>query len=295
MGYALTAIADDAFANYYNCAGLVYLGSPTITASYLGYLCNLWLDAHYAYLAISYPVGNSGLGFDFTFFTPDEAEKRDSLGHYLGTERVWRIAPRISYARRLIDRLSLGVAWKYIHERYHGDPYWWGGWYDSRGVSWAFDFNVLYKPLENLSIGAVLHNIGPNIKYTMSGATDPLPRLTRVALAYVPSDNRYIKCTLCIEITKILVGMFADEDNTFWQNMKYELDAAWKGFGLELLCYRVFSLRGGYFYDFEGRRDGFTFGLGAQIKGFALDIGIDEVIFDFPTQNRTVSVSYRFN
>jgi hypothetical protein len=162
------------------------------------------------------------------------------------------------------------------------------------GQSWAFDFNVLYKAVHNISIGAVLHNIGPAIDYTESGATDPLPRLVRLGVAYVPVDNKYVKCAVSCEMTKILVGMFANEDNTFWQNLKYELDEAWKGIGLELLGYRIFSVRGGYFYDYEGRREGFTFGLGVRVKNLEFDIGIDENIFYFPAQNRTVSISYRF-
>ncbi|MGB7054659.1 MAG: hypothetical protein WBE28_05000, partial [bacterium] len=139
------------------------------------------------------------------------------------------------------------------------------------------------------------HNIGPDINYTESyKEADPLPRLGRLGVAYVPVDNKYIKCTLSCEITKILVGVFADEENTFWQNLKYEFREAWKGIGLELLCYGIVSARGGYFYDYEGSREGFTFGVGLSIKGFEFDVGIDEDIFDFPTQNRTVSLSYKF-
>lgn len=299
MAYAFTAISNDANANYYNSAGLVFLQSPSVTASYLGYLVDLWPNPHYAYCAISYPLVRSAWGFDIAFFTPQEVEKHDYQGVYLGTELVLRIAPKLCYARRFGDHFALGMAWKYVYLRYF--PQYPGrmpelGWPTNYGTgqSWAFDFNVLYKAVHNMSIGAVLHNIGPAIHYTESGATDPLPRLLRLGVAYVPLDNKHFECTVSCEITKILIGIFANEDNTFWQNLKYELDSAWKGIGIELLGYRIFSVRAGYFYDREGRREGFTFGLGVSINGLKFDIGIDEIIYDFPTQNRTVSLQYKF-
>ncbi|GAI51728.1 unnamed protein product, partial [marine sediment metagenome] len=46
--------------------------------------------------------------------------------------------------------------------------------------------------------------------------------------------------------------------------------------------------------DIEGARKGFTFGTGINIKNLELDIGIDEKIFDFPTENRKISLSYTF-
>lgn len=294
MAYAFTAISDDACANYYNGAGLAFLESPAITVSYLGYLTGLSPDQHYAYFGMSYPLVNSAWGFDFTFFTPGEVEKRNFEGIYIGTELVWHIAPKISYTRRVSDPVSLGIAWKFVYERYVWDPRWLA-WVTANGKSWAFDFSVLYRSLHNLSIGAVLHNIGPDINYTDDyPGTDPLPRLGGLGAAYVPVDDERFKCTLTCEITKILVGMFANEENSFWENLKYEFDEAWKAIGLELAFYGIFSLRAGYFYDYEGWREGITFGMGIAIESFALDIGIDENVYDYPTQNRTISLSYGF-
>jgi hypothetical protein len=298
MAYAFTAIADDAAANYYNSAGLAFSKTPSISASYLGYLTNLLPDdAHYLYLGMSYPLVNSAWGFDLTFVTLGEAERRDYQGHYLGTALVWRIAPKISYARRVIDLLSLGIAWKFIYERF----IWYPGfmpelsWSDTDAKSWAFDFSLQYRPINNLSIGAVAQNIGPDFTYELSGATDPLPRLTRLGIAFVPLDSKNIKCTISGELTKILVGLFADEDNTFWQNLKFEFDTAKKGIGLELVFFRMLSLRTGYVYESEECLQGFTFGGGIEYRNFRLDIGIDELVYDFTTQNRVVSLSYHFN
>ncbi|MGD8979682.1 MAG: PorV/PorQ family protein [candidate division WOR-3 bacterium] len=297
MAYALTAAADDAMANYYNGAGLAFSKTPSISTSYLGYLTALRPDMHYSYLGISYPMVSSAWGFDLTFITLGETETRDSLGQYTGTALVWRIAPKLSYAQRVIERLSLGISWKFIQHKFMWD---FGfmpelGWVNEDTRSWAFDFSLQYRPLQNLAIGAVVHNIGPDFKYESSGATDPLPRLTRLGIAYVPVDTKNIECTISCELSKLLVGLFRYENKTFWQNLKYEFDMARKAISLELMFYRMFSLCAGYVYDNTDCLQGFTFGGGIQYKNLRLDIGIDEIVYEFPTQNRVISLSYYFD
>lgn len=304
MAYANTAVCDDASANYYNGAGLAFLESPAITAQYCGYLSGLNPDMHYMYFAVGYPLLKSAWGFDFIYFTPGKHEVIGPTGVYLGESVVWRIAPKITYARRINERLACGLAWKFIYQKYAIYYWWWPGYYrqyqsdgldpGGTGSSWAFDFNALYKIMPNLSIGTVLHNIGPKIYYTDTGASDPLPWTYRLGLAYTPINNELIAITFSTELTKVLVGMFAIEENSFWENVKYEFEEAWKSFGLEMTFYRILSLRGGYFYDREGYREGFTFGGGVSIKGFEFSIGIDENLFEFPTENRKISLSYTF-
>jgi len=293
MAYAYTAVCDDAPANYYNAAGLAFFESPKITMNYCGYQPGLHSNMHHFYFACAYPLHKSSWGFDAIYFTPGKIAKVDEEGNYLGEVVVWRLALKINYARRLLDNFSLGIGVKFIKQQYGmWDP--WGWPLYETGSAWAFDFNFLYIILPNLSIGTVLHNIGSDIHYTDIGGSDPLPWLYRLGITYTPIENKYFSCSLSGEVTKVLVSMFAQEENSFWENLKYEIKEAWKGIGLELTCYKIVSLRGGYFHDEEGARKGFTFGGGINIKNFELDIGIDEKIFDFQTENRRVSLSYSF-
>ncbi len=297
MAYALSAAADDATANYYNGAGLAFSKAPSIGMSYLGYLTVLMPGMHYFHVGVSYPMVSSGWGFDMTFITLGETETRDSLGQYTGTALVWRIAPKLSYAHRVIESVSLGISWKFIYEQFMWD---FGilpelGWVNEDTKSWAFDFSLQYRPMSNLSFGAVVHNIGPDFKYESSGATDPLPKLTRLGIAYVPLHSEYIRCTISVELSKLLVGLFRHEDETCWQNLKYEFDTARKAISLELTFYGKLSLRTGYVYDDGECLQGFTFGGGIEYKNLRLDIGIDETVYDFPTQNRVISMIYHFN
>jgi hypothetical protein len=54
-------------------------------------------------------------------------------------------------------------------------------------------------------------------------------------------------------------------------------------------------MRTAYFYESAESLVGFTFGSGIEYRKFHADIGIDEKIYDFPTQNRMISLSYFFN
>ncbi len=298
MAYAFTGIADDASANYYNAAGLAFLESPSITATYFTYLTGLRPDMHYFYFGAAYPLVESAWGVDFVYYTLGRVEVRDEWGTYLGERLVWRIAPKISYARMLSSKIALGVSWKFIKQQYALWSPWdidvLGSYSDGTGSSWAFDFSLLYKILPNFRFGTVLHNMGPKLKYTASASSDPLPWLYRLGCSYQPIDNRYVSVTISGELTKILNNMFEDEEKTFWENLKYEFDEAWKGIGLEVVVYDLLSLRGGYFHDSEGAREGWTFGGGMRFKGVLFDIGIDENVFDFQTQNRKLSLSYTF-
>ncbi len=299
MAYAFTAIADDASANYYNAAGLAFVESPSVSVTYFKYISGLRPDMHYFYFGAVYPLVKSAWGLDFIYHTLGKIEMRDEQGNYLGERLIWRIAPKISYAQRLSSKIGLGVSWKFIKQQYapwspwHHDIV--GSFSDGTGSSWAFDVNLLYQIVPNLKCGSALHNMGPALKYAAPGSRDhPLPWLYRLGCSYQPIDNRYVSLTISGELTKILNNMFEDEEKTFWENLKYEFDEAWKGIGLEVTAYDLLSLRGGYFNDTEGARKGLTFGGGVSFKDLAFDIGIDENIFDFQTQNRKLSLSYTF-
>jgi hypothetical protein len=294
MAYAFSAVADDASANYYNAAGLAFLDTPQITGTYLGYLLGLHPDMHHIYIAAAYPFGKSCVGLDFTYYTPGTVSFVDYEGQYLGERVVWRIVPKISYVRRLNEKLALGLSWKYIKQQYgERDPWDWS-YIDWTGSSWAFDFCGFFKILPSLSAGTGFHNIGPDIEYPVIAGIDPLPRIFRLGVAYMLIQTNEISVLISGELTKVLVGMFADEQKSFWQHVGYEFDEGWKAVGLEITMSKIASLRGGFFYDNEGAREGFTFGMGLNYVGLSLDIGIDEHVYEFETENRRISLSYVF-
>ncbi|MEO0227389.1 MAG: PorV/PorQ family protein [candidate division WOR-3 bacterium] len=302
MAYAWTAIANDASANYYNGAGLGFQYLPNFSITYFKYLPGFKSDMKYLYLAGSYPLINSAWGFDFIYFTLGKTPVIDSQGRFLGEYIIWRSAVKLNYARRIGNNLSLGFGVKYVYQKYGLFRWDWSpnypiytGWdTGGTGSAFGFDFNSLARILSNLSLGAVIHNLG-SISYTDDGSSAPLPCLLRLGICYIPMQLDNLSIIISAELTKILTGMFVDQTKSFTENLKYEfVESAWKGIGGEINLARVLALRLGYFYDSEGARKGITYGGGIKLERLEFDIGIDEKIYEFPTPNRKVSLTYCF-
>jgi hypothetical protein len=296
---AFSAVADDATACYYNQAGLAFIDGTIVSLQHAVWLPSLNDDMYYEYLGVtkSFKVGTFGLGI--TYLTTGPTTVTNFQGVYLGTYVTFDIAVGLNYGALIKPNLGVGVGWKLIYS-YLVPPWVWlrmpelevtsGG----IGITYAFDAGTIYKPFPFLTLAGALQNIGPDISYTESGASDPLPYTLRLGLRFQPIDSKVIRIALTADVTKILVGMFATDTNTFFQNLSYEFKEAWKGIGLEIDYYDFIKLRGGYFHDSEGKRTGFTYGGGIKAGGFSLDVGVDQNIYEFRTTNRKFSISYQF-
>jgi hypothetical protein len=197
------------------------------------------------------------------------------------------------------------------------------------GITWALDAGALYKPFNFLQAGLSLSNLGPNISYTSSGESDPLPRMLRLGVAYFPVKDSNWSVSVVPEISKILVGMFGDTTGTksFGRQLQEEVRDAWKSIGFEGTARFepvAVSARLGYFEDLTGQRGGIVlekdaqtyhyglgdvltrknlgkfksiglcFGAGVEFAKFKLDLSMDQLIYDFPTSNYKFSFSYQF-
>lgn len=333
LGGAFTAIADDALATYYNPAGLAFIDSTDIALMHCNWLPGLWPDMYYEFLGISRPIKNRGsIGISVIYLTTGKTEVTNSIGDRLGEYTTFDVALGPSYGFKVSKDLGIGFAAKFIYSFLIPD------WVIKRmpelgiekggtGKTWAVDFGALYKPFPQLSLGVALQNLGSNISYVEGGESDPLPRMLRLGLKYRPIHSHNFSLLLIPEITKILIGMFYDASDTLttWQKWRYELEEAWKSFGIEFGYLNLLVIRLGYFEDVTGARGGIvvkkedqkehvgiinyildknkrgkfsgiglTLGAGVGWKGLQFDIGVDQFIYDFKTQNYKLSLSYSF-
>jgi len=334
LGGAFTAVADDATATYYNIGGLGFQNRGAITLQHANWLPGLYPGMYYEFLGATRSLRQKGtLGFNIIYLTTGRTEVINEQGEYLGEYNTFDIAATIGYGYKVLPKLSTGVSFKFIYSFLVPD---WvflvmqkelGNISGGVGTTWALDMGLLYKPFPFLSIGAALQNLGPNIAYTTSGASDPLPRMLRIGLNYMPIQSKLFRLSLIPEMTKVLVGMFYDPEDTltFSQELSYEYKEAWKSFGIELTYYDFLSARLGYFEDLTGARGGvrikdkddreqylslpeflftkhggkldkigLTFGGGIRVKKVAVDVSLDHLIYDFSTDNYKFSLSYQF-
>ncbi|MEO0051560.1 MAG: PorV/PorQ family protein [candidate division WOR-3 bacterium] len=330
---AFTAISDDASGLYYNPGGMAFLNGTNATLMHCNWLPGLWPGMYYEYAGVAHNFPDKGTaGFNFIYLTTGETDVINERGEFLGRYTTFDLAPTLGYAFPVLPNLGVGISAKLIYSFLVPDWVWkvmpeLGIEAGGTGISWAFDAGVLYKPVHFLNVGASFANLGPNISYTSSGESDPLPRMLRVGLAYYPLKTDMFTVAITPEITKLMVGVFSDSTKSFGQQFAAEWRDAWKSLGLEAgvnLDVVAAFLRLGYFEDVTAQRGGlvfekdgqtyhysvqdlltrrglgsfkslgWTFGAGIRFQRFQFDIGVDQFIYDFSTSNYKFSFSYQF-
>ncbi len=333
MAGAFTALADDARAVFYNPAGLAFMERTHITIMHANWLPGLYPGMYYEYAGATRQIRNQGsVGMNVVYLTTGETDVINERGEFLGRYTTFDVAPTVAYGYPVLPNLGVGVGAKFIYSFLVPEWVWevmpeLGIEAGGTGIAWALDFGVLYKPFKFMNVGASVSNIGPNISYTSTGESDPLPRTLRLGAAFFPVQTDHFRVALVPEINKVLVGMFSDSSKTFNRQLTEEWRDAWKSFGVEG-TFRAepmaLSARLGYFEDLSGargglifERDGSTyhysvwdvmtrknlgkfnslglcFGGGLEYSRFKFDLSLDQMIYDFKTSNYKFSLAYQF-
>jgi hypothetical protein len=269
---AMTGLADDADAAYWNPGGVGLQKSLSLEFSTGRWLPGLYPGMHYTFSSASYCIADAlgkgtglGLGVNATYAEFGDVEIIDEHGYYLGRFTAWRGAFGLHGGVGLLgNRLGVGTAVKLVYLKHK--PLW--AWEvmpelgidcSGTGSSVAADLGVLYRPIKPLSAGLTVANLGPEMTYD-GDRPDPLPSLLRLGLCWTPLDMDLVRLRVLGEADKVLVGMFWDTTGTktFGQKLQWEFRSAWKSLGAEVMLLRVVELRIGYFEDLAGARGGFV-------------------------------------
>ncbi len=336
MGGAFASIADDASAVYYNPGGMAFLEGTQATLMHANWLPGLYPGMYYEYASVTHKFQERGnAGMNIIYLTTGETDVINEQGQFLGRYTTFDVAVAGAYGYPVLDNLGLGFSAKFIYSFLVPDWVWdvmpeLGIEAGGTGVTWALDFGALYEPWDFLKVGLSVANIGPNISYTSSGESDPLPRMLRAGLTYFPLRTEHFRLGITPEINKILVGMFFDEAGTKTSSELWaaEWRDAWKTLAFEgtfSTDQLGLSARVGYFEDLSGARGGIVlkregagtehvglwdvltrknlgdfqslglcFGGGIRYARFAFDLSVDQYIYDFATNNYKFSFSYQF-
>ncbi|MBI4679190.1 MAG: PorV/PorQ family protein [Elusimicrobia bacterium] len=171
MADSFSAIADDAYAAYYNPGGLSQLKGPQLAGGHTSFI----RDVNYEVIEFAYPFGKQEqysrhvLAVGVNYLSVNMIEKRsvdssDPLGSFDSTDASYGL----TYAFGFNRRLSAGVSAKLISQRidtYHSDTF-------------ASDWGILYRVNPDgrvpVAVSAVARNWGTRVSY-VSGESDPLP------------------------------------------------------------------------------------------------------------------------
>lgn len=299
MGNTGTALADDLNAIYWNPAGLGffdYFDPP------YGYDPDKELDP-YQQISLSYspwlPQFNAGLSYgnlsygrfferfngtlagNFIFMNLGEFDQTNESGQLQGTFRSNEFVIGLSYGTIIAPDLSAGIQLKYIQSNLTPTSNNVGGGNAGSGISFAFDFGLLWKPVnlplfeDRLSLGLNLQNIGPKVTYLREA--DPIPTQIRFGIATMLVEDEFNRLTWTVDLGKLLV--FRDEAGS--DPLPTSLYTAWKQPGVEFSTgfewwyQEIIAFRGGVFVEPKniGDRKFGTFGLGIKYDMFNLDFG----------------------
>jgi hypothetical protein len=257
---------------YYNPAN-VTSGSPMAAT----WTHDHWLgdDMSIDHAGVAYrPSGRLGIAANVQYFQISFAST-DEHGRVIGTTRWYDVAPSVSAAYRLVPAVSAGLTVKAIYQRVA-----WSGGRVLDFLTSACDVGVQYRPLDALTLGLAVANLGPIIgNHTAPGYY--LPRVARLGFAIRPSLPGQTSAILSGQVSRNLYPAGSNQDP--WH----------LGGGIELGIARLTFVRLGYQHDHSLK--GLTWGVGLEQRGIRIDVGVDSDIYDSVLRYRSVRFQFSWH
>jgi hypothetical protein len=314
LGDAGVALSPDANALYWNSARLPFAEKHSgLAASYTPWLSNLGIsDMYLGYVSGYKKIANDQIiGLSVNYFDLGQIEFTNDVGVSLGTFFSREYAISGSYARKLSDRIGVGVNLRYINSNLVGNQVI-NGVAAKPGTSVAGDIAFFYNGDNaerrwNVNYGAVLSNIGGKVSY---GGTNSyhLPTNLKLGTALTRRFSEDHRLTFTLDVNKLMVptppvyrydnGQLVRDSNgnpvidrgrdPYTQSalggafgsftdapngFNEELQELTASFGAEYWFKNAFALRAGYFFENpnKGNRQYITTGLGVNYNNLGLD------------------------
>ena len=259
MGSAVTALPNDVNQMFWNPAGIA-LKNEMLQASFS---YNKWIaDLNHNSAAVAYNwegVGTIGVGFISFGITGIPADRDIPLDPALkpfqiedktsSTYDYSDIALQLSFARYVIENLSIGATVKYISQTIDGKA----------ATAFAVDFGSVYNiGIMDWTIAARFNNLGSDMKYY--DIVFGLPLSFSIGTMISPYSDDMNKVSLAVDAVKP-----QDGPQYFFTGAEYTL-------------MKMISVRGGYKFNYSGTDDGGTSSRAAintTIEGFSAGVGFN--------------------
>jgi hypothetical protein len=297
MGDLAIATSPDANAPFWNLAKVPFAKKRSAVAvNYTPWLKDLGLnDVYLASLAAYYKLDDqSAVSTSLRYFSLGNIQLTDYSGNILNTVKPSEFSVDAGYSRILNEKLSIGVALRYINSRLVVGDVGTGVVYKA-GNAVCGDVSLFYHGVnadgEGLNWGVVLSNLGSKIGYTNDSRNkDYIPANLGLGVSYTKVMNESNKISFGLDINKLLVPAIPNSTGNFSTDSanlaKYrgtgvvsswmksfsdgsnQLNSLQASLGAEYNYNEQFFVRAGYFYENKNRGNRKFFSLGA---GFNLD------------------------
>lgn len=297
MGDLAIATSPDANAPFWNLAKVPFAKKRSAVAvNYTPWLKDLGLnDVYLASLAAYYKLDDQqAVSTSLRYFSLGNIQLTDYSGNVLNTVKPSEFSIDAGYSRILNEKMSIGVALRYINSRLVVGDVGTGVVYKA-GNAVAGDVSLFYHGVnadgQGLNWGVVLSNLGSKIGYTNDSRNkDYIPANLGLGVSYATAINESNKITFGLDINKLLVpsapsstGNYSADSAKLAQFRSASVVSSWmKSFsdgtnqlnslqaslGAEYSYNEQFFVRAGYFYENKNRGNRKFFSLGA---GFNLD------------------------
>ncbi len=214
MGEAHVGLADDAYASYWNPAGLGFLEGTELALMHVNWLPNLADDMAYDFFAARRSIPNIGtVGGHLIYLNLGEQTRTDEVGTPLGEFSSYMFAFNLSYSTKLNERSAFGINAKVFHQHLTDQG---AGSEEGKGSSTDFGFDLGYMKKEfilpRMTMGLTITNIGPKVSFIDAAQADPQPTNFTLGLNYNVVNTEYNKLTLVWDVNKLLVASYPDMD-----------------------------------------------------------------------------------
>ncbi|MFH1851736.1 MAG: PorV/PorQ family protein [Candidatus Neomarinimicrobiota bacterium] len=214
MGEAQVAVANDAYASYWNPAGLGFLKGSELALMHVNWLPNLADDLYYEFLAYRKHIKHLGtVGGHIIYLNLGEQLRTSEFAVELGTFTTYMMAVAFSYSSLLSPHSSLGINTKITYQHLASIG---AGAEKGKGTSTDFGFDIGYlrKGFINprLDLGLTVTNIGPKVAFIDAAQADPQPTNLTLGLQYRLVDSEFNRLSLVYDVDKLLVASYPDMD-----------------------------------------------------------------------------------
>ncbi len=262
LASAVSSVADDSTAIFYNPAGIGFLKEKNVSLSH-----NEWLeDINFENVSYSMPVKNKFLlGLGFEYLGIGDIQGQESMNSPTREFNSYDFSSIVGLSYLFNKNFSLGGAVRYIEEKIDDEKSWAG----------SFDIGTIYRKRinshKNLSLAVAVQNI-PLKKPQFIAQKEELPTKFVVGGSYKPLGE-----TLLLSTDLVM--------------LKKSKPAA--NFGCEVLIYDILKIRSGYKLDpaFE-TSSRITLGLGIVFNSLLVDYAY--LPFESLTDTHIFSINYKF-